>query len=128
MSALQSVFATVALVIGVAGASLLWPKFTNKPIPAPLAQVRSVVQQTPLGQQASQVLGESTDGHPGPVNLSEWAATQGNAIVTNIEQSASHAVVSGVVRQLIGQIDTLPQDQKAQLQQILCATQSAAKQ
>lgn len=128
MSALQFLISSIGATVVISLTSLLWPKFTTKPSPPVLTQVRKVVEQTPLGRQAADVLGVSDSQETAPVNVKEWAVAQGNAIVSNIEDSASRAVVSSVVRQMVGQIDKLPNDQKLQLQQILCSTQSATKQ
>ena len=121
MSALQFLLAAIGSAVVISVASLVWPKVTNKPRPAALTQVRNAVVQTQVGQQAAQVLGVSDEAATGPVNVRDWAVAEGNAIVNNITDSASQAVVSQVVKQMLGQIDKLPGDQKQQLQQILCA-------
>lgn len=127
MSVFQFLFAAVGSAIAISITSLLWPKVTSNPSPAILTQVRHVVVQTPIGKQAADVLGVNNDQLPAPINVRDWAVSQGNAIVSNIEESASRAVASQVVKQLMGQIDTLPDNQKVELQQILCATQSASQ-
>ncbi len=128
MSALQFLFAAVGAAVAISVASLLWPKLTSKPSPAALSQVRQAVEQTPLGKQAADVLGVTDNQPTTPINVQDWAVAQGNAIVSSIAQSASQAVVSQVVKQIVGQVNTLPDSQKAELQQILCATPSATKQ
>lgn len=128
MSSLQLVFASIGSALAISIASLLWPKITDKPSPAPLTQVRKLVEQTPIGKQAADVLGVSDTAPSGPINVRDWAVAQGNAIVSNIEQKASQAVMSQVVSQIVTQIDKLPDPQKQELQQVLCATQSATKQ
>lgn len=128
MSALQFLFASVGAAAAISIASLLWPKFTTKPSPPALTQVRQAVEQTPLGKQAADVLGVSDNQPTAPVNIKDWAVAQGNAIVSNIAESASQVVVSQVAKQIVGQVSTLPDSQKTELRQILCATQSAVKQ
>lgn len=128
MSALQFLLASIGATIAISLVSLLWPKVTTNPSPAVLTQVRNVVVQTPLGKQAADVLGVSDSQSSGPINVKDWAVSEGNAIVSNIAESASQVVVSQVVKQMIGQIDKLPDNQKVELRQILCATQSASKQ
>ena len=127
MSTLQFVFAAFGAAIAISVASLLWPKLSANPEPPLLTTVRSVVQQTPLGAQAADVLGVSDAASAEPINLSDWAVSQGNAILAHIEESATKTVVSSVAKQLIGQIDALPEDQQSELRSILCATSSAGK-
>jgi len=112
MGALQFLFASIGATIAISITSLLWPRVTNKPSPPALTQVRQVVEQTPIGKEVAQVLSA--------VNIRDWAVSEGNAILSNIEQSASNVVVSNIVKQL-------SEAQKIELQQILCSTPSAAK-
>lgn len=127
MSSLQFVIASIGSALIISAVSLLWPKFTAKPVPPALTQVKNVVEQTSLGRQAAQVLGVS-DAAPTPVDLQQWAAQQGNAILGNITNSAQQVVITSVVRQIAGQIDKLSPDQKQQLQEVICASPSAVKQ
>lgn len=121
MSAFQFLFAAIGSALAISISSLLWPKLTNKPSPPALTQVKHIVEQTSLGKQAADVLGVSENQVTESINISDWAVAQGNAIVLNVAQSASHAVVSQIVNKLT-------EDQKVELQQILCSTSSATKQ
>lgn len=119
MSALQFVFAAIGLAIALSVSSLLWPKVTSKPMPDALVQVKHAVEQTPIGKQTADVLGVSDDQTPEPINIGDWAVAQGNAIISNITESATDAVVSSVAKQI---------GKNEELQQILCATESGTKQ
>lgn len=126
MSSLQFVVTAVFSALAIGAASLLWPKLTSKPSPKPLTEVRRLVVETPVGKEAAAVLGVSQDESTQPVDLRQWAAEQGNAILNNISNSAEQAVVSGVVKQIMGQIDKLPDNQKQELRQSLCVPPTPA--
>lgn len=128
MGGIQFLFVSLGATIAISIASLLWPKVTSKPSPTVLTQVRHMVVRTPIGHQAADVLGVTDEGQTQPVNVGELAVSAGNAIVSHIEESATQAVASQVVKQVLRQIDKLPENQKLELQQQLCATGSGTQQ
>ncbi len=113
----------LTLVMGgatLAGASLVWPKLTDKPRPKPLDEIRKVVLKTPMGQQAATVLGVTNEETVEPINIASVAADVTNTVSTSVTNKAQEIVTRQAVEQLTRQIDQLPSEQKAQLQQIFC--------
>lgn len=120
MTSLRFIVAAFGSAVVISLVSLLWPRFTDRPSPPVLTKVRQTVQQTSLGQQASDVLGIENDGTAEPLNVEEWVAAQGNAILSNISDSAQQVVVNQVVRQIMTQVDRLTPEQKTELQHSIC--------
>lgn len=120
MTSLRFIVAAFGSAVVISLVSLLWPRFTDRPSPPVLTKVRQTVQQTSIGQQASDVLGIENDGTAEPLNVEEWVAAQGNAILSNISDSAQQVVVNQVVRQIMTQVDRLTPEQKTELQHSIC--------
>jgi len=125
---LRFIVVAAGSAIVISAVSLLWPRLTNKPSPPTLTKVRKTVQQTPLGKQASDVLGIEENGTAEPLDVEEWVAAQGNAILSNITETTQKVVVTQVVKQIVNQIEKLPETEKEQVQQIICASSSASVQ
>ncbi len=118
-------FILVAAVSGVMVGlvSLLWPRFTAKSRPAPLEKVHDVVLGTQIGQQAAETLGVSSPSAVTPINPQQIVQSVVQSVVTTIERRTQEVVITNAVKQLSGQFDQLPQDQKQQIQQIICKPQ-----
>ncbi len=104
----------------VSATSLLWPKFTTQPRPAQLTQVREIVMQTPIGQQAAMVLGVADEGSVEPLNVSSLAGTLTQQAGSVVTEKIAQEITNRAVSQIISQIDKLPQDQKQILEQAIC--------
>jgi len=120
MSTIQFTVAAIGAAVGITAVSLLWPILTDKPEPEALLRVRDTVRQTELGAKASDILGVESDTEAEPLNVSEWAAAQGNAILQNVSDTAQSLVVTQVVRQILTQIEHLTPQQRAELEQAIC--------
>lgn len=101
-------------------ASLVWPRLTVTPRPVPLEQIHDVVLRTSIGQQAAQVLGVSDEKNIVPIHPSAVAASAASTIVATVEKRAQEVIVQNAVKQLTNQFDGLPQEQKLQIQTIIC--------
>ncbi|MBI4029175.1 MAG: hypothetical protein HY376_02315 [Candidatus Blackburnbacteria bacterium] len=107
-----------ALTVGLV--SLAWPRLTPQARPVPLQKVHDVVLETQVGQQAAQTLGVTDEKNVVPINPSAVVASVATSIVTTIEKRTQQVVVENAVKQLTNQFDQLPQDQKQQIQTIIC--------
>ncbi|MEK7129454.1 MAG: hypothetical protein AAB803_00395 [Patescibacteria group bacterium] len=109
---------STALTVGLG--SLLWPKLTARARPKPLTEVRNVVMQTPVGQQAAAILGVRDESTVTPINVSSVASSLVSGIVSSVGQKAQETVTRQAVQQIMRQGDQLPADQKQQIQEALC--------
>lgn len=100
--------------------SLVWPKLTLKPRPVPLQQIHDVVLGTKIGEQAAQTLGVADEAKVTPINPSAVVASVASSLVATAEKRVQQVVVENAVKQLTNQFDQLPQDQKQQIQTIIC--------
>lgn len=117
---IQFLAVLIGATVSIAGASLLWPKLTTEPRPKPLTEVRKVLMQTPVGQQAAGILGVTDEAAVTPINVSSVASTLVAGVVANVGQKTQEVVTRGAVQQLLRQVDQLPTDQKQQIQEALC--------
>ncbi len=115
-------FLIVGVFAGVAVGlvSLLWPKLTNQARPAQLQQIHDTILGTQVGQQAAQALGVTDEPHVTPVNPGQIIHSVVESAVTTVEHRTQQIVVENAVKQLSSQFATLPQDQKQQIQAIIC--------
>lgn len=116
----------VVLVIAffIAGfVSIAWPYITTAPRPAPLTALYSVVSQTPLGENTARVLGASTNGSTTPINISTVGKSVTSSVVAAAQHKAQEIITTHAVRELTKQFQTLPDDQKKQIQEVICKPQ-----
>jgi hypothetical protein len=115
------------LVACVAVISIVWPRFTNKPRPAPLTQIYEAVKQTPLGEQTANVLGVTTDTVP-PMDIQVVAGDIFKAAANSAKQKAQEFMISRVLIQFMKQYENLSDNDKTFVRANICqpeATQSA---
>ncbi len=105
--------AVVALV------SLLWPKVTTKPEPAPLEQVRDTVLGTEVGQIAANLLGV-TDKNVQPVNMTDTISSVAGVVTSSVEQKVQQIVSDQVAAQVIKQYQQLPATQQDRVEEMIC--------
>lgn len=122
----QLMLAVAVFGVTISGGSLVWPRVTSSPRPKLLQEVHDTVIKTPVGAQAAQVLGVSTDQNVQPINLGQIAGNIGNAIKTAAQNRAQTIVTAQIVGQLSNGYEKLPKDQQQQLQQIICKPASAS--
>lgn len=104
-------------------ASLVWPRLTVQPRPAPLEKVREIVIQTEIGKNAAEILGVASPSSVTRINPSQIARTAVESVVTTVEKRAQEVVVENAVKQLSNQFNGLPQEQKQQIQSVICKPQ-----
>lgn len=113
------------ILISLAGAgvvvlvSLLWPRFSNKPEPQALEQVRNTVLGTEIGQNAAALLGVTND-HPQPLNLSDTVSSVAGMVTSSVEQKVSQIVSDQVAAQVIKQYQQLPIIQQDHVVEMIC--------
>ncbi len=112
--------ALIIASLSFVGGSLIWPRLTKQPRPAPLQQVRDVVVKTPVGQQAANVLGVSDDKNVQPIDVAKAISGAIGAGEQAVAQRIQYVIVQKAVNQLESQIDKLPKDQRSQIRQQLC--------
>lgn len=111
--------ATLIGAAGVALISIMWPKFTVRPEPQALEQVRNVVLGTEIGQKATALLGVTND-HPQPLNLSDTVSSVAGMVTTSVEQKVSQIVSDQVAAQVIKQYQQLPEIQQDHVVEMIC--------
>ena len=113
------------ILVAIAGAavvsvvSLLWPKFTAKPEPNALEQVRNTVLGTEIGQNAAALLGVTNDA-PHPLNLSDTVSSVAGMVTTSVEKKVSQIVSDQVAAQVIKQYQQLPEIQQEHIVEMIC--------
>ena len=100
-------------------ASIAWPRLTSQPRPVPLEQVHTIVSGTQIGQSVAQVLGVTTPAVQ-PIDPKQIFQSAVQTVVTTVERRTQEVVVENAVKQLNNQFDQLPQEQKQQIQSIIC--------
>lgn len=123
MQLIKYFFVVVGTVAAVTLASLLWPKFSNRPRPEPLTKVREMVVETPLGREVASLLGVADESGVGSVDLTTTAASLAGSVASTVSQKAQETVVSGIVTQMLRQYETLPQPQKEKVQEAVCQSE-----
>ncbi|MEK7543367.1 MAG: hypothetical protein AAB557_00700 [Patescibacteria group bacterium] len=103
----------------VAGMSILWPRFTNKPEPQGLEQVRTTVLGTEVGQNAAALLGISSDNVK-PLNLSDTVSSVAGVVTSSIEQKVAQIVSDQVAAQVVKQYQQLPAIQQDHVVELIC--------
>lgn len=114
-------FLTLGVAVVTVGlGSLLWPKLTAMARPKTLTEVRNVVMQTPVGQQAAVILGVGDESTVTPINVSSVASSLVAGVVSSVGQKAQETVTRQAVQQIMRQVDQLPASEKQQIQEALC--------
>ncbi len=125
MQLFQFIGALVGSAIVVATASIAWPLVTLSPMPPVLTNVRNVVIQTPLGQQASSVLGVSDPSQTKPINVSEFVASKASEAFMATKESITKSATTSILTQLMTRYKELPEDQKRVVRASICTQESS---
>lgn len=113
---------TLVVMIGagvVALVSLLWPKFTVKPEPQVLEQVRNTVLGTEVGQNTASLLGVTNSGGQ-VLNLSDTVSSVAGAITSSVEERVQSVISEQVAAQVVKQYEQLPEAQQIIVTEIIC--------
>lgn len=121
MPLIQYVAAALGSAVVISIASLVWPKVTAQPRPKQLTQVREMVMQTQVGQNMAQVLGVTDEDSVKPMSVGEFVQEQATAVVSNVADSAQHAVTSQVLVQLAKKFNELPKEEQDQFRALICS-------
>ncbi len=121
MPLIQYVAAALGSAVVISIASLVWPKVTAQPRPKQLTQVREMVMQTQVGQNMAQVLGVTDEASVKPMSVGEFVQEQATAVVSNVADSAQHAVTSQVLVQLAKKFNELPKEEQDQFRALICS-------
>ncbi len=120
MPLIQYIAAALGSAVVISIASLVWPKVTTQPRPKQLTQVREIVMQTQAGKNMAEVLGVTDEATVKPMSVGEFVQEQASAMVSNVADSAQHAVTSQVLIQLSKKFSELPKDEQAQFRGLIC--------
>ncbi|MBI3560007.1 hypothetical protein HY087_02685, partial [Candidatus Gottesmanbacteria bacterium] len=90
-SVIKYAFAAIVGAVVVAVGSLVWPRFTNKPQPQALEQVRNTVLGTQIGQSAAELLGARSDGGK-PLNFSDTVSSAAGVVTSSVEQKVQQII------------------------------------
>lgn len=124
MQLFQFIGALVGSAIVIATASIAWPLVTVSPMPTVLEDVRRVVIQTPLGQQASNVLGVSDPSQSKPVNVSEFVTNKASEVLMATKESLTKSATTTILTQLMTRYKELSEDQKQVVRASICVQES----
>lgn len=100
-------------------ASLVWPRFTDKPEPQALEHVRNAVLGTQVGQSTADLLGV-TDAGVKPLNLSDTVSSVAGVVTASVEQEVQRIVSDQVASQVIKQYQQLPAPQQERVVELIC--------
>lgn len=117
---LQFVLAVAVATTTLVSGSLAWPRFTTAPRPRLLEDVRTIALKTTAGVRTAQVLGVTDEAHVTPINMGEIMASASGAVKGAIRNRIQTVITVNALNQLSAQFDNLPDDQKAQIQEVLC--------
>lgn len=113
---------TLVALIGagvVALVSLLWPKFTVKPEPQVLEQVRNTVLGTEIGQNAANLLGVANNGGQ-VLNLSDTVSSVAGVVTSSVEERVQSIIAEQIASQVVKQYEQLPETQQTIVTEIIC--------
>lgn len=113
---------TLVAMIGagvVALVSLLWPKFTVKPEPQALEQVRNTVLGTEIGQNAANLLGVANNGGQ-VLNLSDTVSSVAGVVTSSVEERVQSIIAEQIASQVVKQYEQLPETQQTIVTEIIC--------
>lgn len=105
--------ATLALM------SLVWPKFTEKPEPQALEQIRTTVLGTEIGQSTAELLGVTQESVK-PLNLSDAVSSVAGMVTSSVEQKVAQIVSDQVASQVVKQYQQLPSLQQDHVVEMIC--------
>lgn len=103
----------------VALVSLLWPKFTVKPEPQALEQVRNTVLGTEIGQNAANLLGVANNGGQ-VLNLSDTVSSVAGVVTSSVEERVQSIIAEQIASQVVKQYEQLPETQQTIVTEIIC--------
>ena len=99
--------------------SLLWPKFTVKPEPQALMQVRNTVLGTEIGQNAASLLGVANNGGQ-VLNLSDTVSSVAGVVTSSVEERVQSIISEQIASQVVKQYEQLPETQQTIVTEIIC--------
>ena len=115
------IFLTIFVaIIGVGAVSVVWPRITKVARPAPLQKMYDAIVSTDAGRQAASVLGASTTEASGSASLGTVAGNIVSSIGSTIMQRVEQSVTDQAISQITAKFDTLPEKQKAKIQEAIC--------
>ena len=88
--------------------TLLWPRFSPNPRPAPLEKIHDILLSTEIGKNAANVLGVSDDQSVVP--LTPQSVSQ--QIIMSVRNRVSDVIITNAVRIISQRFKDLPIDQQ----------------
>ena len=114
------VLSLVLMLATVAAGSIAWPRLTSQPRPEPLEQVHTMVKDTSLGKSFAGILGVTSTRSAEPINVASEASKLATNIGKTAQDRAAKIVATQAVRHLLNQMGNLPEEDQAQIYQLLC--------
>ena len=121
MQLFQFISASLVGSLVVVAVSLVWPLVTASTMPPVLEAVRNTVVQTPVGSDASTILGVTDPSTVTPVNVPEFIANKSSELLGVAQNSIKQSVTTTVITQLVTRFQQLPDDQKEAVRISICA-------
>lgn len=120
MPLIQFIGAAVGVGTIAVLASIIWPRISADPRPAPLNTVHEAVIQTEQGKELENTLGVSDEQVMHPVDLGTLISNGAQGVVNQISNSAQHAVTVKLLETVSGQFEQLSDEDKETFRAQVC--------
>lgn len=114
------IIVSIVAVIVLGGGSLLWVRFTARPRPKLLQDVRDTVINTAAGRQAADALGVSNESEVTPINVGQTVTSGVSGVKQAVQDRIQTIIVQNAVRQLEERLEHLSPQQQKYVQEIIC--------
>ena len=100
--------------------SVAWPKITRANRPPQIQKVYEEVVKTPLGRQAASVLGVESESASKSYNMAEATSNIVGSLVSAFRGRIEQNLTEQAAVQVSKQFDILSDEEKKQIQEIIC--------
>lgn len=114
------IIVSIVAVIVLGGGSLLWVRFTARPRPKLLQDVRDTVIHTAVGRQAADALGVSDEETVTPIDIGQTVTSGVSGVKQAVQDRIQTIIVQNAVRQLEERLEHLSPQQQKYVQEIIC--------
>lgn len=125
MGTVRFLFIAGCVAVTTSILSIIWPSVTGRPRPEAVAVVYSVVRKTAFGRKATAVLGVS-DTAVKQLDFQGIAQDAVHSVVGTIERRAQTVIITQAMRTLLGQYQSLTDEQKQLVRTFICEPQPEA--
>jgi hypothetical protein len=124
---IKYILVALITIAGISVLSIVWPRFFKQDRPELLKQVYNLVRSTPAGNQVNDVLGVTDQIEVVPTDFKTYSLNLLSQVTNSVENQAQNLIVKQALLQLVNQYQKLTEDQKKQVQQLICQPSSKNK-